>query len=161
MRSFFSKRFRASEAHPGSTQSFGVYFLIGSLIWVEFERRSPEVYNKDIRSRLTGITTNMYCVDCGEEISKDANYCVGCGKALKSSEGVVRKKKIRFSWVWLGLIILILGFMFIGYSSSIKEKQFDAGSVILGYGTVIFVVGFFIWFIRWLVKKVKKDKSKN
>lgn len=103
----------------------------------------------------------MYCVDCGEEILEGANYCVGCGKVLRSGGGVVQKKKKRFSRIVLGLIVLTFGLMFIGYSSSTKEEQFNVGNAILGYGTIIFATYFVAWFIRRSVKKMRKNKPKD
>lgn len=98
----------------------------------------------------------MFCVQCGAEIVEDANFCVGCGRSLKNDVGLKPKRKIRLGRIVLGLVVIVVAFAFI------FDTNEEAGKyILLGYATIILVILFVVLFVKWLVRKIGKDRVKK
>lgn len=58
----------------------------------------------------------MYCTKCGKEIADDSRFCTACGNAINKTMSSpisetpppTPKRKIRTSWIVIGIIIVIL-----------------------------------------------------
>lgn len=97
----------------------------------------------------------MYCEYCGKENNKNNNYCVSCGKSLKSNN-IIQNKNQNNSLIF-GIICFIMSFLFNilcfipGIISIVYATKYKKESGKLGTGFGLSLVGMIYSFVIFII----------
>ncbi len=82
----------------------------------------------------------MFCQYCGKEINDQADFCLGCGRAVRTTQKATEQDSNSSGWWWLGFFLPLIGFILWlvwAGDTPIRAKRIGWGALV---GVIVSVV---------------------